>query len=235
MKFLDQAKVYVRSGDGGAGSVSFRREKFIEMGGPDGGDGGKGGSIWAVADRNINTLIDFRYTRVFRAQKGENGRGADCYGKGGEDMELHMPVGTTIADNVTGEIIADLDSDGKRALIAQGGIGGIHVPLNKAIAAWDATERADLTCLGHWHQFSWGRAGRYVSNGSVIGHSPYAERVASPERPCQGMAIIDHGRNEVTRAYPLFCDRDLRKEAHADDRKGNANTRQRKRKAPRSR
>jgi hypothetical protein len=96
----------------------------------------------------------------------------------------------------------------------QGGIGGIHVPLNKAIAAWDATERADLTCLGHWHQFSWGRAGRYVSNGSVIGHSAYAVRIkATYEPPCQAAIVIDHGRREVTKAYPLFCDRDLRKDS----------------------
>jgi hypothetical protein len=95
----------------------------------------------------------------------------------------------------------------------QGGIGGIHVPLNKAIAAWDATERADLTCLGHWHQFSWSRSGRYVSNGSVIGHSAYAVRIkATYEPPCQAAIVIDHGRREVTKAYPLFCDRDLRKE-----------------------
>jgi hypothetical protein len=93
----------------------------------------------------------------------------------------------------------------------QGGIGGIHVPLNKAIAAWDATERADLTCLGHWHQFSWSRSGRYVSNGSVIGHSAYAVRIkANYEPPCQAAIVIDHGRREVTKAYPLFCDRDLR-------------------------
>jgi len=98
------------------------------------------------------------------------------------------------------------------AIRYQGGIGGIHVPLNKAIAAWDATERADLTCLGHWHQFSWGRAGRYVSNGSVIGHSAYAVRIkASFEPPCQAAIVIDHGRREVTKAYPLFCDRDLRR------------------------
>jgi len=96
----------------------------------------------------------------------------------------------------------------------QGGIGGIHVPLNKAIAAWDATERADLTCLGHWHQFSWSRSGRYVSNGSVIGHSAYAVRIkATYEPPCQAALVIDHGRREVTKAYPLFCDKDLRKES----------------------
>ena len=95
----------------------------------------------------------------------------------------------------------------------QGGIGGIHVPLNKAIAAWDVSERADLTCIGHWHQFSWSRIGRYVTNGSVIGHSAYAVRIKVPgaEPPCQAAFIVDHGRNEVTKAYPLFCDRDLRK------------------------
>jgi len=95
----------------------------------------------------------------------------------------------------------------------QGGIGGIHVPLNKAIAAWNATQHADLTCLGHWHQFSWSRSGRYVSNGSVIGHSAYAVRIkATYEPPCQAAIVIDHGRREVTKAYPLFCDRDLRKD-----------------------
>jgi GTPase len=125
MKFFDEAKIEVIAGDGGNGVASFRREKFIPFGGPDGGDGGRGGSIWAIADRNLNTLIDFRYTRVFRAQKGENGRGSDCYGKGGDDLELRVPVGTVITDLVTGEAIADLDHDGKRALIAQGGQGGL--------------------------------------------------------------------------------------------------------------
>ena len=94
----------------------------------------------------------------------------------------------------------------------QGGIGGIHVPLNKAISSWDATQRADLTCLGHWHQFSWSRSGRYVTNGSVIGHSAYAVRIkATYEPPCQAAFVVDHGRREVTKAYPLFCDRDLRR------------------------
>jgi hypothetical protein len=94
----------------------------------------------------------------------------------------------------------------------QGGIGGVHVPLRKKIAAWDATSRADLTCIGHWHQFSWGRSGRYITNGSVIGYSAYAVRIGAEgsERPCQAAFVIDHGRNEVTKAYPLFCDRDLR-------------------------
>lgn len=93
-----------------------------------------------------------------------------------------------------------------------GGVYGLALPASKAIARWDSGRRADLTIFGHYHSWGWLRGARYVANGSVIGHSPYAERVASPERPCQGMAIIDHGRREVTRAYPLFCDRDLRKE-----------------------
>jgi hypothetical protein len=92
-----------------------------------------------------------------------------------------------------------------------GGVYGLALPASKAIARWDAGRKADLTIFGHYHSWGWLRGARYVANGSVIGHSPYAERVASPERPCQGMAIIDHGRREVTRAYPLFCDRDLRK------------------------
>ena len=91
-----------------------------------------------------------------------------------------------------------------------GGVYGLALPASKAIARWDAGRKADLTIFGHYHSWGWLRGARYVANGSVIGHSPYAERVASPERPCQGMAIIDGGRREVTRAYPLFCDRDLR-------------------------
>ncbi len=125
MKFFDEAKIEVVAGDGGNGAATFRREKFIPFGGPDGGDGGRGGSIYAVGDRNLNTLIDYRYTRMFRAERGENGRGADCYGKGGEDLELRVPVGTIITDANTGELIADLARDGQRELIARGGKGGL--------------------------------------------------------------------------------------------------------------
>jgi len=125
MKFIDEAKIYVKAGDGGNGAATFRREKYIPMGGPDGGDGGKGGSIYAIADRNINTLVDYRYTRKFLGQRGENGRGAGCYGAGGDDIVLRMPVGTVIADLNTEEIIADLDHHDKKVLIAQGGRGGM--------------------------------------------------------------------------------------------------------------
>ncbi len=125
MKFFDEALITVTAGDGGDGAVSFRREKYVPRGGPDGGDGGKGGSVVMIADRNLNTLIDFRYTRTFRAQHGENGRGADCFGRGGEDLLLRVPVGTVVTDARSGEQIADLSFDGARAVVAKGGSGGL--------------------------------------------------------------------------------------------------------------
>jgi GTP-binding protein len=125
LKFIDEAKIEVIAGDGGNGVATFRREKYVPRGGPSGGDGGRGGSIHAVADENLNTLIDYRYTRIFRAQRGENGRGADCYGKGGEDMTLRVPVGTVISDFESGELIADLDHHGMNAVLARGGKGGL--------------------------------------------------------------------------------------------------------------
>ncbi|HEV7617983.1 MAG TPA: GTPase ObgE [Burkholderiaceae bacterium] len=124
MKFIDEAKIEVIAGDGGNGVASFCREKFRPFGGPDGGDGGKGGSIWAVADRNINTLVDYRFSKLHKARDGENGRGADCYGKGADDIMLRMPVGTLIMDHNDGEIVADLTEHGQVALLAKGGEGG---------------------------------------------------------------------------------------------------------------
>ncbi len=125
MKFIDESTIEVHAGKGGDGVASFRREKFIPFGGPDGGDGGRGGSIYAIADSNINTLIDYRYARIHRAKNGEKGRGADCYGRGADDIELRMPVGTVITDAESGEQIADLARHQQRALIARGGKGGI--------------------------------------------------------------------------------------------------------------
>ena len=125
MKFVDEARIKVRSGDGGRGMASFRREKFVPEGGPDGGDGGRGGSVIAVADRNINTLIDYRYAPLHRAKNGEAGRGSDQYGKGADDILLRMPVGTVIVDEITGETLADLAVDGARATLAKGGEGGL--------------------------------------------------------------------------------------------------------------
>lgn len=125
MKYIDEVKIQVFAGDGGNGVASFRREKFIPKGGPDGGDGGRGGSIYALADHNLNTLIDYRFTPVFRAKRGENGRGSDCYGKGAEDIVLRMPVGTMIFDNQTGELVADLKCNQQKVLLAKGGKGGL--------------------------------------------------------------------------------------------------------------
>jgi len=125
MRFVDEVNIDVIAGDGGNGSASFRREKYVPRGGPDGGDGGRGGSIYAVADRNINTLIEYRYARIHRAKHGENGHGADKYGRGAEDVLLRVPVGTVITDADTGEFIADLAAHEQRARVAKGGAGGL--------------------------------------------------------------------------------------------------------------
>ena len=125
MKFVDEAIIEVHAGKGGDGAASFRREKFVPRGGPDGGDGGRGGNIYAVADRNINTLVDYRFARIHRARDGENGRGSDQYGKSASDVLLRVPVGTVVSDSETGQAVADLNRDGERALLAAGGAGGI--------------------------------------------------------------------------------------------------------------
>ncbi len=125
MKFIDEAKIEVHAGKGGDGAAHFRREKYVPRGGPDGGDGGRGGSVWARADRNVNTLIDYRYARIHRAQDGARGAGSDCNGRMGTDIELRMPVGTVIRDEETGDPVADLVRDGERALLARGGQGGL--------------------------------------------------------------------------------------------------------------
>ncbi|MEZ5912110.1 MAG: GTPase ObgE [Paracoccaceae bacterium] len=124
MKFLDLAKVYIRSGGGGSGCVSFRREKFVEFGGPDGGDGGAGGSVWAEAVEGLNTLIDFRYQQHFFAKSGQPGMGRQRTGKSGDDIVLRVPVGTEILDEDEDTLIADLTEPGQRVLLARGGNGG---------------------------------------------------------------------------------------------------------------
>ena len=125
MKFVDEVSIFVKAGDGGNGMMSFRREKFIEKGGPNGGDGGDGGSVFLEADANLNTLIDYRYTRKFHAQNGEKGGSTDCTGAKGEDLILPVPVGTTVIDAATQEIMGDLTKAGQRLLVAQGGWHGL--------------------------------------------------------------------------------------------------------------
>ena len=122
--FTDYAKIIIKSGNGGDGAITFRREKYVAAGGPDGGDGGKGGDIYFRVDPNANTLIDFRYTKKFKAQNGENGSGGNKYGKSGEDLYIDVPIGTIIRDAETGKIVADLSKDGQVELVLKGGRGG---------------------------------------------------------------------------------------------------------------
>lgn len=124
MKFLDQAKIFIKAGNGGNGACSFRHEKFIEFGGPDGGNGGKGGNVIFIAVPNINTLIDFRYQQHFLAQNGKAGAGRNCTGAGGEDLIIKVPVGTEILDDTGNIMLADLTQDGQTFMAAKGGLGG---------------------------------------------------------------------------------------------------------------
>jgi GTP-binding protein len=137
MKFLDQCKIYIRSGNGGGGAVSFRREKYIEYGGPDGGDGGRGGDVWIEAVEGLNTLIDFRYSQHFKAGTGIHGMGRNRHGAAGEDVVLRVPVGTEVLDEEREALIVDLDHPGQRVLLAKGGNGGwgndrFKGPINQA-------------------------------------------------------------------------------------------------------
>ncbi|MCH9781304.1 GTPase ObgE [Methylophilaceae bacterium] len=125
MKFIDEATIRVFAGDGGNGIASFRREKYEPMGGPNGGDGGRGGSIHVESDENINTLVDFRFVKNYRAKRGENGRSAECYGAKGADLILRVPVGTVITEKQSGEVLADFEIHGERRIIANGGKGGL--------------------------------------------------------------------------------------------------------------
>ena len=125
MKFLDQTKLYLKAGDGGSGSASFRREKFIEFGGPDGGDGGHGGSIVFVADKNLNTLIDFRYQQHLKAEKGQDGKGKKKTGRSGKDLILKVPFGTQIFEEDNNTLIEDLTRSEQKIIVAKGGKGGL--------------------------------------------------------------------------------------------------------------
>ena len=124
MKFLDQVKIYVKAGNGGSGSPSFRREKFVEFGGPDGGDGGKGGSVILISERNLNTLIDYRYQQHFKAERGKDGSGKNKTGKGGEDLFLKVPLGTQVFEEDNKTLIYDFKSQKEEFLVASGGKGG---------------------------------------------------------------------------------------------------------------
>jgi hypothetical protein len=201
----------------------------------------------------IDSVADNAGEVVVATSSGNHGRSTEKLRIGTEmehSFEQHLYLTMAAAEhrkNVRWQVgtsylnVVDLDGFRVRfhhghAIRYGGGVGGITIPTNKAIAAWDAIDKVNLTCFGHWHQFSWLRAGRYVSNGSLIGHSAYDVRIkAAYEPPCQAAVVIDHGRQEVTKAMPIYCDRDLRRETHADDRTERADAVKRKSKTPRRR
>lgn len=215
MKFIDEAVIRIQPGKGGDGCASFRREKFIPKGGPDGGDGGRGGSIYAVADRNLNTLIDYRYRRTHRAQNGENGRGSDQYGKAGEDLTLSMPVGTVISDAETGEVLADLAQDGMRVLIAKGGqngIGNLHFKssTNRAPRQFTRGElveerelRLELKVLADVGLLGMPNAGKSTFIRSVSAAKPkVADYPFTTLHPNLGVVRVDNNRSFVIADIP---------------------------------
>lgn len=139
MKFIDEVEIHVNAGDGGGGAVSFRRESFVPFGGPDGGDGGRGGDVIVEADPQLGTLLEFRHRPKWQADRGENGSGRDCNGKGAEDLVIKVPVGTVVYDRATGDVIADLHDKGQRVVVAKGGRGGLG-NMNFA-TPWDQAPR----------------------------------------------------------------------------------------------
>ena len=167
MKFLDQAKIYCRSGDGGDGVIAFRRERFIEFGGPDGGNGGRGGNVEFVAAENLNTLIDFRYTQHFRAPKGGNGAGADCTGAGARDVVIQVPLGTQIIDDTDRDLVrADLDRAGKHIVLLRGGDGG-HGNAHFKTSTNRAPRRADKGWPGE-ERWVWLRL-KLIADAGLVG------------------------------------------------------------------
>ena len=151
MKFVDEAKIEAQAGKGGDGVAAFRREKFVPKGGPSGGDGGRGGSIYVRASRDINTLLDYRFKRIFRAKNGENGQSKDCYGRSGNDLYLEVPMGTIIYDEADNSVIFDLSQDGQTEQLCKGGKGGArqytlqveHQPCAEAVHQWRTRRNQD--------------------------------------------------------------------------------------------
>lgn len=215
MKFFDEAVIEVAAGDGGNGAVSFRREKYVPRGGPDGGDGGRGGSVYALADRNLNTLIDYRYARIHRAKNGERGRGADQYGRGGPDIVLRMPVGTVITDAESGELIADLDADGMRSLLAKGGEGGLgnlHFKSSTNRAPRQATPgqagekrrlKLELKVLADVGLLGMPNAGKSTLIRAISAARPrVADYPFTTLSPHLGVVRVDHSRSFVVADIP---------------------------------
>ena len=215
MKFIDEVRIDVTAGDGGNGAVSFRREKFIPKGGPDGGDGGRGGSIWVVADRNVNTLVEYRFTRHYRARSGEGGRGADCYGRGADDILLRVPVGTVVREEETGNLLADLSEDGQRALVAKGGNGGLgnlHFKTSTNRAPRQSTQgeegearrlHMELKVLADVGLLGMPNAGKSTFIRSISAARPkVADYPFTTLHPNLGVVRVDHERSFVVADIP---------------------------------
>ena len=215
MKFVDEALIEVFAGDGGNGAVSFRREKYVPRGGPDGGDGGRGGSIVIRADRNLNTLIDYRYARIHRAGNGEKGRGADQYGRGAEDIVLRVPVGTVISDADSEEPIADLALDKQSALVARGGRGGLgnlHFKSSTNRAPRQSTPgekgehrrlRLELKVLADVGLLGMPNAGKSTLIRAISAARPkVAEYPFTTLAPNLGVVRVDHNRGFVVADIP---------------------------------
>ena len=215
MKFIDEALIEVHAGKGGDGVASFRREKFVPRGGPDGGDGGRGGSIHAIADRNLNTLIDYRYARIHRAKGGDKGQGADCYGRSAPDIELRVPVGTVVSDAATGETLADLARDGDRTVLARGGKGGLgnlhfKSSVNRAPRQFTRGEpgesrhlKLELKVLADVGLLGLPNAGKSTFIRAVSAARPkVADYPFTTLHPNLGVVRIDHGRSFVIADIP---------------------------------
>lgn len=215
MKFIDEAKIQISAGKGGDGVASFRRERFIPKGGPNGGDGGNGGSIFAVADRNINTLIDYRFARIHRAKNGGNGRGSDQYGKGAENIFLRMPIGTIISNINTGEIFADLKQNQQKVLLAKGGTGGlgnIHFKSSTNRAPRQFTQgepgeefdlKLELKVLADVGLLGMPNAGKSTLIRAVSSARPkVADYPFTTLHPNLGMVRVDHNRSFVMADIP---------------------------------
>jgi GTP-binding protein len=215
MKFIDEAIIEVHAGKGGDGVASFRREKFVPRGGPDGGDGGHGGSIYAVANRNINTLIDYRYARIHRAKNGDKGQGADCYGRSAPDIMLRVPVGTVISDGETGETLADLVHHEDRALLARGGKGGLgnlhfKSSINRAPRQCtpgepgeNRTLKLELRVLADVGLLGMPNAGKSTFIRAVSAARPkVADYPFTTLHPNLGMVRVDHNRSFVIADIP---------------------------------
>ena len=215
MKFIDEATIQVHAGDGGNGIASFRREKYIPFGGPNGGDGGRGGSIYVLADRNINTLVEYRFARSHHARRGENGRGGDCYGKGGDDLVLSVPVGTVITDIATDRVLADLAGDGQKTLLAKGGVGGLgnlHFKSSTNRAPRQCTQgtkgeerelRMELKVLADVGLLGMPNAGKSTFIRAVSAAKPkVADYPFTTLHPNLGVVRVDHNRSFVIADIP---------------------------------